>query len=145
MAENGSFSDFTGYTRAQVLVEGNGIVLKHNGNEISHLSKNLDYTIYGGASKTSAELVSDPVLLFNVFAKSDLHTIRVRSFKNYSETKTSKTSINFIYSHENDIQYKVVGAESILQKNHLLQAENEELTINGTNFIFVELKSLSQS
>jgi len=66
ITENGQFSDFSGYDRKLIMLEGKGIRLKHSGGEKNSLFKASDIAEFSGDEVTHAELVNGPIRDFNV-------------------------------------------------------------------------------
>jgi environmental stress-induced protein Ves len=70
VVDDGVFSNFSGYTRNLILIEGDGIDLQHNDSKIDKLSHLLDYATFDGGSKTMANLHGSAITDFNVITRT---------------------------------------------------------------------------
>ncbi len=66
VTENGQFSDFSGYDRKLIMLEGNGVRLKHSDGKSSSILTTSDIAEFSGDEETHAELVNGPIRDFNV-------------------------------------------------------------------------------
>ena len=139
---DGVFSDFTGYTRNLVLIDGKGIILHHNENHIDHLNNKLEYSTFDGANKSNAKLVAGTITDFNLMTRSSTFNGRVETFVKKQKVVLEQSQLCFIYSHSNDLEIK---NESNNDKNDLsigslLQITNNldsQIIISGENFIAI--------
>ncbi len=75
---SGPFSDFTGYDRKMVLLQGRGIALKFGSGEHRVLRSIADFVEFDGAMPTHCELIDGPCLDLNLMvAKSLRSTLRL--------------------------------------------------------------------
>ena len=67
---DGVFSDFSGYDRQLILLNGNGIKLTHhidgNNHQVDDLKTPLSVAVFDGANQTFGELIDGPIEDFNV-------------------------------------------------------------------------------
>ena len=97
VAENGLFSNFSGYTRNLTLIAGNGIDLHHYHNDVSKihsLQSILDVSVFDGGSATTGELHKGEILDFNVIVKTDKYAIETFS-KNHSSSASIVDLLKF--------------------------------------------------
>ncbi|HQO10036.1 MAG TPA: HutD family protein [Clostridiales bacterium] len=66
VTENGPFSDFSGYDRVLMMLEGNGVDLKHSDGTSHKIRGYSDMAVFSGDLKTTAELCCGPIKDFNV-------------------------------------------------------------------------------
>ncbi|TQV87604.1 HutD/Ves family protein [Aliikangiella coralliicola] len=95
--EDGAFSDFAGYNRNLVLIEGNGIVLHHNEQQVDRLEKLLTFSTFDGASKTTAELISGPITDFNLMTKTESFSGSVETYRGIHQVTIRNSQLCFIY------------------------------------------------
>ncbi len=78
---DGDFSNFAGYDRTLLLLEGNGITLDHANGQRDVLNKHLQAARFRGDARTAATLHDGPIRDFNVMARRDYCTASVTSSK----------------------------------------------------------------
>lgn len=66
VTENGPFSDFSGYDRILMMLEGNGITLEHSDGTVNEIKNYADMAVFSGDLKTEAMLKDGPIKDFNV-------------------------------------------------------------------------------
>ena len=71
VTENGQFSDFSGYDRKLIMLEGNGVRLKHSEGKKSSILTTSDIAEFSGDEETHAELVNGPIRDFNIMTLRD--------------------------------------------------------------------------
>lgn len=64
--EDGEFSDFQGYDRTLIMLEGSGITLYHSDGTVNELRTASDVAKFSGDLKTRANLINGPVKDFNI-------------------------------------------------------------------------------
>ena len=69
VVEDGVFSDFSGYMRNLILIEGNGLNLQHDHNHIDKLSKLLDVATFDGSCTTVGNLHDGAITDFNIIGR----------------------------------------------------------------------------
>jgi len=142
--EDGRFSDFTGYTRNLVLIDGKGIVLHHNEKQTDYLENRLDFSTFDGANKTTAKLSSGAITDFNLMTrKRDFEGV-VETFSELNQIVLKHSQICFIYglSSSLKIESNELGVLEVLPAGDLLQISKEgsseiEVKVSGENFILV--------
>ena len=98
VVENGVFSNFTGYTRNLILIDGDGINLQHNDNKIDRLSSLLDFATFDGGNKTVGNLHSNEITDFNVITRTESFNTQVSCHKLAKRHPLEKSDLCFIYS-----------------------------------------------
>lgn len=66
VTEDGPFSDFSGYDRVLMMLEGNGITLDHSDGSVNDIKNYADIAMFSGDLKTKARLKDGPIKDFNV-------------------------------------------------------------------------------
>ena len=149
VVEDGIFSDFSGYDRNLILIEGNGICLTHDQSTTDNLVKKLDVASFAGACNTFGSLINGAIKDFNIITNQKTMTPNVKCF-----TEQHKASVDiplntlcFAYSlsasievesSANEKQHVPVG--SLVKISHLLSAENQ-YWVSGKDMILVVLKT----
>ncbi len=72
---SGPFSDFTGYNRSIMLVEGKGFTLDFAEVGTHHLARSFEPLRFDGAWRTECTLIDGPVKDFNLIARKDVHAV----------------------------------------------------------------------
>ena len=85
VTQNGDFSDFSGYDRVLLLLEGKGITLFFEDHGSLHLQNPLDLAHFSGDWKTRATLTEGAIRDFNVMTRRDRCTAEVRTFSEEGE------------------------------------------------------------
>jgi len=140
---NGEFSDFKGYTRNLVLIDGKGVILKHNDRQIDRLDKLLDVSTFDGGDKTNATLIFGPICDLNLITKTKKITSSIETFKGKRQVTLKCSQLCFIYGLR---QVKIVSkqaqiAESLVAGD-LMQISNNRLAdvvVTGENFIVANI------
>lgn len=148
VVEDGIFSNFTGYTRNLILIEGNGINLQHNDNNIDKLSQLLDYATFDGGNRTVGNLHSNEITDFNVIARTSRYTTVVNCQKITENLTIEKSHLCFIYSLFNSAKLttKHNGEVITLPAGHLMQLtdiKNNHASISGDHLILVYLNRIN--
>ena len=146
--DDGIFSDFSGYTRNLVLIDGEGVVLHHNKNQIDHLKKRLDLSTFDGANKTTAKLASGAITDFNLMTRTCDFDGIVETYNGLNRIILKKSQICFIYGLTNNLEIHLKDIEDckILVVGDLMKLTNNKETgikVLGENFIIVYINKLS--
>ncbi len=140
VAENGFFSDFSGYKRHLVLIDGNGIYLKHDDVVIDELNELLDVAVFNGASKTYGKLNSGPINDFNLMVNSKKLQSNLKTYACLESFNLPTHYLTFIYSLTDKIEIisdQENQTQSIPQGNlvKITKSNNTKLKISGKNLI----------
>lgn len=79
VTSDGGYSKFAGYDRTQVLLDGRGITLCHDGVRHDHLASPLAMARFSGDADTVATLHDGPIRAFNVMTRRDTCSSTVRA------------------------------------------------------------------
>lgn len=89
VVENGWFSDFEHRHRTLVLLDGNGMSLKHmspSGNESSHhLVRKMDIAYFSGGDRTYASLIDGPINDLNIMVREGAFSSKVAIINSQDE------------------------------------------------------------
>jgi environmental stress-induced protein Ves len=75
VAASGPFSDFSGYDRSIMLVEGKGFTLDFGEAGTHHLVRSFEPVRFEGAWHTNCTLIDGPVKDFNLIARKNVHAV----------------------------------------------------------------------
>ena len=151
VVNDGDFSNFSGYQRNLVLIEGEGLILDHSNGDIDELTNLLDIAHFDGGSKTHGSLVNGGIKDFNIMTKQNSFTAEVNCYvKQHSANFALITNkLIFAYSLTNEmhighsskpIASVPVGHLARLQTNHVSESHQQDTTvISGQNMILIEL------
>lgn len=153
VSENGAFSNFEGYQRTLVLIEGNGVALHHSiagANEPSHtdvLSNTLDYAVFDGGNLTEGKLINGSIKDLNIMCQKDLYTAEIRVCSNQERFTYVAEQLAFIYCLESSsgATIKIDSNEHRLVPGQLAELNIEkpaQLEIKGNNTIIIALTKI---
>jgi uncharacterized protein len=142
--EDGYFSNFTGYQRALILVEGNGIELTHEQGPVQRLTGTLPYTEFDGGLRTYGQLLDGPITDLNIITKSHRYQTIVETHAKPSRVRIQGEKLCFAYSHRTSLTLRPTEGndEYTLPAGHLLKMENTQSgawTISGEEWVLVYL------
>ena len=143
VANDGPFSDFSGYDRTLLLLEGSGITLNKPNGIFKVLNSSLDYANFKGEDLIDATLHNGPIKDFNIMT---LRSICTSSVTAIDETSESLLNINadklLVYSIKPvNIQIGLEASIS-LEANHLLQFNyyiNNTMILDKTQVIVIQI------
>ena len=143
VANDGPFSDFSGYDRTLLLLEGSGITLNKPNGIFKVLNSSLDYANFKGEDLIDATLHNGPIKDFNIMT---LRSICTSSVTAIDETSESLLNINadklLVYSIKPvNIQIGLEASIS-LEPNHLLQFNyyiNNTMILDKTQAIVIQI------
>jgi environmental stress-induced protein Ves len=75
VTQSGPFSDFSGYDRSIMLVEGKGFTLEFAEAGTHHLVRSFEPLRFDGAWRTECTLIDGPVKDFNLIARKNVHAV----------------------------------------------------------------------
>jgi len=152
VASDGFFSDFSGYDRNLVLIEGNGISLKHDDKQVDVLKNRLDIASFSGSCKTYGKLVNGVIKDFNIMTNNTKFLPNIHCYDESKKVviRLTSTSECFAYSLTDDIAVETYTKENTLvPAGHLLKlsiqdmelkAEELVVEVTGNKMIVIELK-----
>ncbi len=140
VTEDGEFSDFSGYDRTLIMLEGNGIILHHSDGTVNELLKTSDIAFFSGDVKTTATLINGPVRDFNVMTLSRKCRSKVEILKGTSAYGLTGQD-TFFFSHSDDGTLNIGKDQISLNRGYLLQlstGSDLRIKISGS-FIIVQI------
>jgi len=148
VVNDGDFSNFAGYQRNLVLIEGEGLILDHRNDDVDNLTKLLDIAHFDGGCNTHGALVNGGIKDFNIMTNQLTFSADVNCYiEQQSVTvELSTDSLVFAYSLTDDITIEseelnkvTVGHLARLQLS--TNIEQPTAIITGKDMIVIELKT----
>ncbi len=141
VSNDGPFSNFYGYRRCLVLLEGNGIELRHDQSSVDRLDHRFAFARFDGGCKTVGTLLSGPIKDFNIMTNDKTHRSVVNTYAGLNSVKVETSGIVFVYSPTNRLEINGIESATVLP-DHLLRADDSEkypMTVVGNDFIVIEI------
>jgi environmental stress-induced protein Ves len=141
VVEDGVFSDFSGYQRNLVLIEGNGISLQHDHNKIDKLSNLLEVANFDGACRTVGNLHAGAITDFNIITHQEKCRVSVETYIKLQNIELKSADLCFIYSLSGELLLTASHQEPrTVKAGHLLklsQPKENNLSIEGQQLIVI--------
>jgi environmental stress-induced protein Ves len=152
VVNDGDFSNFAGYQRNLVLIEGEGLTLNHGNDDIDELTNLLDIARFDGGSNTHGTLVNGGIKDFNIMTNQLTFSPNVNC---YIEQQTvtvelSQDTLLFAYSlSDNMIVTKAENNRCSVPVGHLIKYQHNDTsasndlavtTFSGKKMIIIVLK-----
>ncbi len=151
VVNDGDFSDFSGYQRHLVLIEGEGLILDHHNGDVDELKNLLDVARFDGDSKTYGRLFNGPIKDFNIMTNNDSFTAEVNCYvkRHSADISLQADRLIFAYSLTDEINIGYgskpttsvpVGHLAQLDTHHASEShEQDTVVISGQHMIIVDL------
>ena len=148
VVSDGRFSDFSGYDRTLLLLQGEGITLNHGNGQCDRLVDPLQAARFDGAAETGARLHAGPIKDFNVMAKRDYCLAKVDSLIGTVDAEIPiDGDILLVYAVDDAISIKPGSWPPItIESNHLCRINKppaEKMTASGNALIIIQIIYLS--
>jgi len=149
---DGVFSDFSGYDRNLVLIEGGGIKLQHDAKSTDLLENMLDVASFDGGCETLGRLLDGPIKDFNIITAQDKVLPQVNCYIKPQQIvlNLSKNNLCFAYSLSGEIlvetfqsEANIVGTGCLAKLSFTaekLKNNAMNVAITGKNMIIVKLE-----
>ena len=143
VANDGPFSDFSGYDRTLLLLEGSGITLNKPNGIFKVLNSSLDYANFKGEDLIDATLHDGPIKDFNIMTLRSICTSNVTAIDETSESLLNINADKLLVYSIKPVNIKIGLESSIsLEANHLLQFNyyiNNTMTLDKTQAIVIQI------
>ena len=151
---DGDFSNFSGYQRHLVLIEGEGLILDHRNGDIDKLTNLLDLAHFDGGNNTCGRLVNGAIKDFNIMTNKQSFAAEVNCHVEQHSADISFFSdkLIFAYSLTNEMKIEYgsktttsvpVGHLAQLQTHHAPEShEQDTAVISGQHMIIIDLMRL---
>ena len=152
VANDGVFSDFSGYERNLILIEGEGITLEHDGKSRDVLANKLDVANFDGGCETMGSLAAGAIRDFNIITAKDKVLTQVDCYiaPSQVEVTLAKNTLCFVYSLSGELIVQTSQQEgSKVSQGSLakltladsnLSTVKEDVYISGEDMIVVQLE-----
>lgn len=152
VVNDGDFSNFAGYQRNLVLIEGEGLTLNHGNDDIDELTNLLDIARFDGGSNTHGTLVNGGIKDFNIMTNQLSFSPQVDCYieQQIVTVELSEDTLLFAYSLTDDMVVTTPeNNRCSVPVGHLIKLSSiEQKTVNtqlitslsGKNMIIVQLK-----
>jgi environmental stress-induced protein Ves len=145
VTSDGEFSNFGGYDRCLLLLEGGGITLDCNGQQ-HRLEQPLQAARFRGEDQTCASLHSGPIKDFNIMTHRQHCSARVSCGERSESTEFRiNATILLIYAVDGDLQVDSQCQPLSVPARHLLVIEKPDVeTINcsAANSIVIQISDI---
>lgn len=156
VTEDGCFSDFSGYDRTLVLLDGKGMRLEHEVSQSQELLESLELSRFSGAETTAATLVDGPISDFNVMTNSGLFTADVGCINSEQDTvkevKVCSKNTFLVYAHQHAAELSWEQTENPASANtHAIKSRSMQIDAgslfcmrdicHSTKSVFIKTKS----
>ncbi len=134
VVEDGLFSDFSGYRRNLVLIEGNGITLEHakeTKQSTDSLKNLLSVATFDGSCKTHGRLMNGPIKDLNVISKTNKYKTSVKTYNTQQTVELPCCEHCFVFCLNGEVNLSC--SPTILPQGHLLHVNNVNRT--DTNIV----------
>ena len=147
VAEDGPFSNFKGYERNLVLIEGNGLTLTHDVITTDRLTEALDFATFDGGSNTHGEILNGTIKDFNIMTAKDKYKTKVNTYKGTSKLTVNNVELAFIYSLSGDIDITSGhGENQTINQGDLAKLTSEKtITFSGKDLIVIKISYIKNS
>ena len=143
VVEDGSFSDFSGYERALILVKGNGIRLQYDSKRKDEQINFLDIAKFDGSLKTSGILQSGPINDFNIIVDKEKYQMTVQTYVKKVDVNFPSACLSFVYCLSGNAHFSSPGGTENLDLSHgsLMKITKpcKNFTISGQQLIIASL------
>lgn len=144
VSNDGVFSDFSGYDRTLLLMQGEGLTLEHNKGERDELLEYLQAAHFDGGDKSHATLHNGPISDFNIMTKRDYCSSTVKILKNVRDEEIAITGdVLMIYAPDGAVSIQSNDRDQItLGSKHLLhdrRSEGGKCSVSGPALIIIQI------
>ena len=148
VTENGPFSDFSGYWRHLVLIEGEDITLTHDSDVRHHLRAQLQVASFDGGSHTEAALGAGPITDFNIITRQASFQTEVITYQDDHSVDINVENLMFIYGLKGALNISTKGDKTTLPEGQLMVIEElagSTISVHGSHWIIANLQQNSTS
>ncbi len=144
VVEDGEFSDFSGYQRNLILIEGDNILLEHDGCQSNHLTESLSFATFDGGSKTMGTISNGAIKDFNLMHDAQVYDAQVETYQNKKCITLRAADYCFVYCLQDEAQIAMLDdkQELLLKAGHLLKLSAlaaNQLQVCGIKMIVIYL------
>ncbi len=152
VVNDGNFSNFAGYQRNLVLIEGEGLILDHGNGNIDELTNLLDIARFDGGSNTHGALVHGSIKDFNIMTNQRTFSPKVNCYIEQQSVTVELTANSLLFAYSLTDNMTVVTPQDEgcnVAVGHLIKLsamsekrQDDQLTVQvtGKNMIIVQLE-----
>ena len=126
VAQDGAFSDFSGYDRCLILIDGPGITLTDNKGQKWSLTSQLDAAHFKGEDLIDARLHDGPIRDFNLMTSRQ--NCRAKVFTSQQQTNQTirlDADLFLLFNIQGSASFKLDGnTHETLDEQHLMQLDS---------------------
>jgi len=150
VVSDGRFSDFSGYDRTLLLLQGEGITLKHGNGQCDRLLVPLQAARFNGEVETEVSLHGGPIKDFNVMARREFCSASVNTLHHVTDAEIPVDGdILLVYAVEGTIGIKLGNqAAETIAGNHLFRVDKPpagKVTVDGKALIIIQISYLAEA
>ena len=147
VVSDGRFSDFSGYDRTLLLLQGAGITLNHGNGQRDRLVEPLQAARFNGEAITEASLHAGAIKDFNVMARREYCSASVNSLHNATDVEIPfDGDIVLVYAVDEAASIELGSLPPVtVESNHLCRINNssaETLVVSGSALIVIQITYL---
>lgn len=152
VVNEGDFSNFAGYQRNLVLIEGNGLTLDHRNGDVDKLTKLLDIARFDGGCNTHGALVNGAIKDFNIMTNQASFSAEVNCYVKQQSITIELLADSLVFAYSLSKEMVVQSDEKqdrSIAVGHLMKYQASEplssgelsiITITGKDLIIIQLK-----
>lgn len=147
VVDDGCFSEFSGYDRTLLLLQGEGITLNHGNGQSDRLVKHLQAAHFNGEAKTEASLHAGPIKDFNVMTRRNFCSASVQSLHHVTDAEIPVGGDTLlVYAVDGPASVKPGSQPPIaIDSNHLCRMNKSsarKMAVSGTALIVIQITYL---
>lgn len=151
VVNDGDFSNFSGYQRNLVLIDGEGLTLDHRNGDIDELTNLLDIARFDGSSKTHGCLINGAIKDFNIMTNQLSFSPEVNCYIEQQGVTIELLADNLLFAYsltDNMIVNTSENEDCTVPVGHLIKYQPTPplpsnhlsvITIAGKDMIIIEL------
>ena len=125
VTEDGAFSDFSGYDRCLILINGAGVTLRDNKKQKWTLSRQLDAAHFKGEDLIDARVHDGPIRDFNLMTRRQNCSAKVfTSQQHTNQTIRLDGDLFMLFNTQGNASFKLDNStRETLEEQHLMQLD----------------------
>ncbi|WP_371188909.1 HutD family protein [Thalassotalea maritima] len=146
VSEEGIFSDFSGYHRHMVLIEGYGLTLSHDNGQIDQLNIPLDVASFDGGWQTNSKLATGTIKNINLMTNKDSYMADVQTFVVCQQQPIKPADLVFVISLADGLALSSDDSKANLTQFSLATITHaiEEIIVSGQQVIVFRLTQINR-
>ncbi|WDE05226.1 HutD family protein [Thalassomonas viridans] len=146
VAEDGDFSDFSGYLRNLILISGQGIELSHTQagqTRVDNLDRLLTVSTFDGGCQTRGRLLGGAITDFNLMTRAGKYRVDVQTYVEPGQVELLPCDLCFVYALSGEIRLSRQDTEQVVAPQHLVQIMPlaQRVSLTGQQLIVIRLEN----